>query len=54
MEKLEKGLMTRSLVPSCGWREYRLLEKNVITVISTNHKFFYNFRFIAVQVQVTS
>ena len=28
--------------------------KNVITVISTNHKFFCNFRFIAVQVQVTS
>ena len=54
MEKLNKGLMPRSLVPSCGWREYRFLEISVKTVILTNHKFFCNFRFIAVQVQVTS
>ena len=38
MEKLEKGLMMRSLVPSCGRREDRLLEKSVRMGISNNHK----------------
>ena len=50
MEKLEKGLMTRSLVPSCGGREDMALEKSVRTGISTN----LNFRFIVGQVQVTT
>jgi hypothetical protein len=44
----------RSLVPSCGGREDRILEKSVRTDISTNQKSFCNFRLIDVQVQVKS
>ena len=34
LENLEKGLMTRSLVPSCAGREDMLLEKSVRIVIN--------------------
>ena len=40
LKKLEKRLMTRTLVPLCGGREDRLLEKSVRIGISNNHKYF--------------